>query len=177
MTEATGAELEWRKRRFDKGEYVAWLDEFDEIYVELLGPKMMMMISTDIKNESEKIDIWVQAQGVFFTGLFKDFESVSESKLPATATLLIGDHDEFFKVFPHQGGVYDREIARHRAELALAQQLLDGYLNKNLASDSSKESLDEVARLKRNIDRQTKIIAAYEERNKGKIGVSPTARN
>ena len=158
--------MEWKRRRFYKGEYGAWLDEFDEIYVGLLGPRMMMMVSTEVEKENEKIDIWVHAHDVFFTGLYKTFEPVSESELPRTATLVIGDHDEFFKVFTNQAGVYDREIARHREELALAETLLEGYLTSNSSVDSRKEILDEVARLTRNIERQNKIIAAYEERNK-----------
>jgi hypothetical protein len=151
--------MQWRRHRFQKGEFNPWLDEFDEIYVGLIGPRMMLMISSEIESEADKVDLWVHAPEVFFTGRFADFELVPPSSLPNKATLLIGTNDDFQKVVLVRAGRYDEEIQRHQDEYALTLKLLEAQL---AVAGDSKEKTEEIARLRRNADRHTAIIAAYE---------------
>jgi hypothetical protein len=91
--------MRWGKRRFQRDGYGPWFDDFEKMFMAMGGPKMMLMISTDVENDFDKIDIWIHGPDELFTGRFAEFEPMPPFLIPKTATLLIGDHNDFTKTF------------------------------------------------------------------------------
>jgi hypothetical protein len=91
--------MRWGKRRFQRDNYGPRRDDFEKIFVAMGAPKMMLMISTDVENEFDKIDIWIYAPEEIFAEKFAEFEPMPPFLIPKTATLLIGDHNDFAKTF------------------------------------------------------------------------------
>jgi hypothetical protein len=89
--------MRWGKRRFQRDDYGPWFDDFEKIFVVMGAPKMMLMISTDVESEFDKIDIWIYVPKEILAEKFVEFEPMPPFLIPKTATLLIGDHNDFAK--------------------------------------------------------------------------------